>query len=665
MNAWLPLRGKAGKITALPGGRGMASRAEEPVRAENPAPAGRRRRKLALPDALPPLRGRYLAVFRIIWFAMFAAALLATVAGLHYHNRIHEWGEPYNELGLRAATLTGTDLGLPMGEETRRAGVAPRSKLIAIEGVKLPAVTTQAQVADQLRAVPGTHVRIRTRLPDGTERDHRLRRSPDHLKNAYAGNRFSAGARHQTEMVLSMIVVAMSLGAAFLLYRKAAGDPIASLLSLTLLLGIVVGEPGASTFTFFALKALWGKLAVLVGIGFVIVMFTFPTGRLRPRWPLLAILLYALLTLFPSSNMDVAMLRSFAAVAIVIVALAHLGLRYRRLQPSVERQQLRWAFFGFAASIAAGAVWLALLVGTNLATSEGWRIWGTIAAEIFQHLSTILLITGILVALLRYRLYDAETVISRSTGYAVLTLLLGGTFAAGSKGLEWAFETGFGRDAGALPGATAAGLAVVLISPLHNRVHRWAERRFQKALIRLKRDLPECVDDLRETATLAELTGEVLSRVATGVRTSRAAVLVGDQVAATLEVAAQEAAAWRDRNLLDSAGERLACNYSDPVFPARVPLRVRHGAHLVGWLLLGPRPDGSFYGKDEQEALAEIADPVARAVQIVLLREARDAAARRRGEEQERRLTALERQLAAALRALSDGRKPLASGAGG
>ena len=35
------------------------------------------------------------------------------------------------------------------------------------------------------------------------------------------------------------------------------------------------------------------------------------------------------------------------------------------------------------------------------------------------------------------------------------------------------------------------------------------------------------------------------------------------------------------------------------------------------------RPDGSAPGKDEREALAEIADPIARAVRIVALREAK------------------------------------------
>jgi hypothetical protein len=56
-------------------------------------------------------------------------------------------------------------------------------------------------------------------------------------------------------------------------------------------------------------------------------------------------------------------------------------------------------------------------------------------------------------------------------------------------------------------------------------------------------------------------------------------------------------------------------------FPVRVPLRVEYQRMEIGALLVGPRPDGSAPGKDEREALAEIADPIARAVRIVRRRE--------------------------------------------
>ena len=90
---------------------------------------------------------------------------------------------------------------------------------------------------------------------------------------------------------------------------------------------------------------------------------------------------------------------------------------------------------------------------------------------------------GLIVSLLRYRLYDAEAAISRSAGYALLTLLLGLTFAVSAKSLEYLVETYLGQEAGGLPGAVAAGLAVLLVTPLNDRVQDWAERRFQKDLL--------------------------------------------------------------------------------------------------------------------------------------------------------------------------------------
>ena len=72
---------------------------------------------------------------------------------------------------------------------------------------------------------------------------------------------------------------------------------------------------------------------------------------------------------------------------------------------------------------------------------------------------------------------------------------------------------------------------------------------------------------------------------------------------------------------------------TDPLFPLRLPLEA-DGHGRVGWLLLGPRPDGSYYGRDERETLLAIADPVARALEIARQRETREAAERARWQEQ-------------------------------
>lgn len=76
----------------------------------------------------------------------------------------------------------------------------------------------------------------------------------------------------------------------------------------------------------------------------------------------------------------------------------------------------------------------------------------------------------------------------------------------------------------------------------------------------------------------------------------------------------------------------------------RVPLIVRHeNAEPIGWLLVGPRYDESFYSKDEQAVLFGIADPVARALQIAQTRERRAVAEQHWRSGIDGRLTQLER----------------------
>ena len=42
-------------------------------------------------------------------------------------------------------------------------------------------------------------------------------------------------------------------------------------------------------------------------------------------------------------------------------------------------------------------------------------------------------------------------------------------------------------------------------------------------------------------------------------------------------------------------------------------------------MLVGPRPDGSVASRDEQNALAEVSEEVARAIRTVIKREARES----------------------------------------
>ena len=143
-------------------------------------------------------------------------------------------------------------------------------------------------------------------------------------------------------------------------------------------------------------------------------------------------------------------------------------------------------------------------------------------------------------------------------------------------------------------------------------------------------------------ASLGELLEEVLARIRTGVRTVRSAAIVEGTIQQTCGVPEDEAARWLEEF---NAGEREAkihCDPSDPLFPIRVPLCSTSSQGCVGWLVVGPRPDNSSLGDDEREALEEVADPVARAVRIVLKRESNERSIAGLLESQSKRIGALE-----------------------
>ena len=79
------------------------------------------------------------------------------------------------------------------------------------------------------------------------------------------------------------------------------------------------------------------------------------------------------------------------------------------------------------------------------------------------------------VAILRYRLYDIDRLISRTLAYAIVTGLLVGVYAA------LALAAGALRFHGQVTVAVATLAAAALFNPLRRRVQRVVDRRFNRA----------------------------------------------------------------------------------------------------------------------------------------------------------------------------------------
>jgi hypothetical protein len=274
--------------------------------------------------------------------------------------------------------------------------------------------------------------------------------------------------------------------------------------------------------------------------------------------------------------------------------------------------------------------------------SFGHQLLVEMSAGISFALAALLLQLGLLVALLRYRLYDAEIVIGRSVNFAVITLGVAAIFAAAGDAVKQIVYNYSGNTNNEGPIIFAAALATIMVNPIQDRVQRWSEKKFQRNLFLLREDLPQSMRDMRETASLDEMVGEILAQVDRGVRSVRAAMIVNGFVLSVRGITEEEVEDWRS-SVFAQDYKSDVCEASDRQFPIRVPLIPSSDREEpIGYLLVGPRPDGSIPSRQEQKAITDVSEEIARAIRTVIKREAKEAEIAELISDNARRIEALE-----------------------
>jgi hypothetical protein len=181
----------------------------------------------------------------------------------------------------------------------------------------------------------------------------------------------------------------------------------------------------------------------------------------------------------------------------VVVGAASLVVRFRRAR-GTERQQLRWV--ALAAALAAlGSV--VLLAAAAMGASPDLLGW--VAGSSFAVLPL-----AIGAAVLRYRLYDLDRIVSRTVAYGLLSVLLGGGYAAVVLGLGQLL----GRQSSlVVAGATLAVAAA--FQPARRRIQRAVDRRFDRRRYDAAQTIGAFSARLREQVDLDTLTAELLGVV--------------------------------------------------------------------------------------------------------------------------------------------------------
>jgi hypothetical protein len=197
----------------------------------------------------------------------------------------------------------------------------------------------------------------------------------------------------------------------------------------------------------------------------------------------------------------------FLTVAGLLVGAGSLVARFRRAR-GVERQQLRW--LALAAALTGAA---AVVVGIGMAMDAT-------AVPLFAAgicLALLPLATG--AAILRYRLYDLDRIISRTVAYGLLTVLLGLGYAAVVLGLGRLLP-----DGSSLAVAAATLAVAAAFQPLRRRVQGVVDRRFNRRRHDAGRIIEAFGARLRDQVDLDTLTAEVLGVVDQTMQPTRASL---------------------------------------------------------------------------------------------------------------------------------------------
>jgi hypothetical protein len=210
---------------------------------------------------------------------------------------------------------------------------------------------------------------------------------------------------------------------------------------------------------------------------------------------------------------------SVAAIPLFAASVAALVVRFRRSR-SLERQQMKVIAFAGAVPL----VTFALSFAWSALVGENW-VLDTLFITGFA--SLMLIPVGVGIAIMRYRLYDIDRVISRTLVYASLTVVLGAAYA----GLVLAGQALFSSFAGGSNLAIAGSTLVVaaLFLPLRSRLQQLVDRRFYRRRYDAQQTLEAFGSRLRRQVELAGLCSDLRAVVDETVQPAQVSVWLREE----------------------------------------------------------------------------------------------------------------------------------------
>jgi hypothetical protein len=318
-------------------------------------------------------------------------------------------------------------------------------------------------------------------------------------------------AAYLVSLEAAFTVAPIAVGA--IIFWRRPDDRMTFLVSLVLLMywaGI--------TFPYHLLELprLWEALSAvvaLIGVAAILLfMYVFPDGHFVPRWArwlaLVSIAVFAPTILFPYSLLSLwrhPLLNALVSAAVFGAIVLVQAYRYKRVSDATQRQQTKWVVLGIVAAAVGYCMFpvLNLLQGGVLVSLLGYTA---------ALLLLVLLMLSIVVAVLRYRLYDIDLIINRTLVYVTLTALLVAVYVGSVVSLQAALRALTGQES-QLAIVASTLLIAALFNPLRRRTQAFVDRRFYRSKYDAAKTLSAFNARLRDETDLDALNAELVGVV--------------------------------------------------------------------------------------------------------------------------------------------------------
>jgi hypothetical protein len=209
-----------------------------------------------------------------------------------------------------------------------------------------------------------------------------------------------------------------------------------------------------------------------------------------------------------------------------LVAVGSVLVRLRRSRRE-ERQQIKW--FAFAGALL--AISTIITYALSVATTLWWVGWVAFLPAVIGIAG---LPVGVSIAILRYRLYEIDTLINRTLVYGALTALLVAVYVGSIVVLQGLLRVLAGQESQLAIVASTLAVAA-LFNSLRHRVQSFIDRRFYRRKYDARKTLEDFSRKLRDETDLAALRDDLESVVRVAMQPAHVSLWLRTEMAPEVE----------------------------------------------------------------------------------------------------------------------------------